>query len=150
MTNTESPRPIENHDGTLVFTGVGIALLRDVSAASNLAMKITRGMQLTRSLPGRTPITIANSISSQLDWEMITAATKVKAPSNWAGKRTNAGALLDLVLFLVVVYDWQPLPSVREALDADKLGAVLRKAAKIRTALLAVLAAEQVLVDAQS
>lgn len=149
MTNTESS-PIENHDGTLVFTGVGIDLYRDALVATGLATKISRNMNLTRPLPGRSPLQMANAISSQLDWSVITPATKVKEPSQFASKRTNAGALLDLVLFMKVVYDWKPTGTVVKALDEKKLAPVLRKAEKIRTAMLAVLAAEQVLVDAQS
>lgn len=141
---SESPVSIDDH-GNMLMTGSGIALFRDLSAATNLAMTINSGgqMQLTRSRPGRTPLSIGNSISDQLDWSVITEATGIKAPAQWASKRTKAGALLDLVLFMAVVYGTEPISSVRKALDEKKLATALRKAVKVRNALSVIIAAER-------
>lgn len=106
-------------------------MFRAFATCSALGLEINTGMKHR----GVSTWQVANAISATLDVETIRAAAKaagvaVSVPA-MGTKRTKKGALEDLTLFLMIVWDKQPGGTVTRALGTEKVDALKRKAEKI-------------------
>jgi hypothetical protein len=129
--------PIENSEGGgFVITGEHIAIYRCQVVASGLALEVKTGMTVSR---GRSSMLVANSISGKLDVEALAQTSGVRIKPLGC-KRTKLGALEDLVLFLRLVYRWEPIPTVAGVLGEERMAKLDRLAQRIIDGQLAYLA----------
>ncbi len=115
---------IETDNGGIMVTGEHIEMMREVTVASGLALEVNTGMVASR---GVSMMLAANRITSAVDMTWCSGPVL-------GTKRTKKGALVDLALYLMVMRQWTPMPSVARALGGDDVVAKLtKKAHKIIT-----------------
>jgi len=118
---------IEITPGATVFTGEHVRLHQEAAATAALALEVNTGLGHSRG----SLMQLANSISSRLDLAAM-RAEGLDVPAHGLGfKRTKRGALADLTVYMLVVWNWNLLPSVRRALGDDLAAECERKAARI-------------------
>lgn len=129
---------IEATGGGIMITGEHIGLHRELSTAHALALEVNTTMRHSRG----SVMVAANRITGQLDTDRVNAAAKAagvryRIPRDFGTKRTKRGALVDLVTYLMIVWGWEPLPSMVKALDKDA-ESTMKRARAIRDAALRV------------
>lgn len=133
MTNTgnaatTASRPVEvTEHGSIICSGAeGVAIYMKLSILHSLSLEVATGLGNSRRV---SVLQQANYLSAQLNTEYIYEKTGVRLPG-FAQKRTKAGALLDLVMFLALTEGYEPSPTIAKSLG-DKLAPAMRKVAKI-------------------
>ena len=131
---------IETNEAGTVITGEHVELYRAAVVANALALEITTTM---RAGGRRSYMQAANGITSALDREglnaRLTGHTRYRVPRLSAG--TKRGALIGLATYLMIVWGWEPLPTVVKAMG-DDAEPTMRRARAIRDVVLTLSADE--------
>jgi len=127
MTNTEAPVQVTTSGAILCQGEEGVAIYMELSVLHSLSLEVATGMGNSRRV---SVLQQANAISDQLDSARVYELTGIRLPGPWAMKRTKAGALGDLVLFLMLTRGYEPSDAIKRSLG-DKLPGLVRRAQRI-------------------